>query len=394
MTSTQFHRPTGRRGRAVAPLRGLAVLLAVAAASLLAPPAAGAQELPPQPEINAVNLPHHQYVTGTEFTVMAVVSGDPTPTGDVALFDDSVDEDPLATATLDANGLAFLTVDPANLGLGQHALRLDYEGDEGWSPTSIFGTITEVEATQPQQYVRRLYDDVLFRNPDPGGFNYWVAQMNGGTPRATVAHVFTHSDENYVLEILFAYFFLLDRDPDEGGLAHYLDAFRRGMTNEQLDYYLASSNEFFADAGSTNAGYVDQLYLRLLGRAPDADGRAYWIALLNAGVQRRDVAYAFVFGSENLGNEIVGLYFRFLNREASLQERTLGAQLLGSGSVNYFDAQRSFVTSAEYLAKVPQAVAFSSAVAAVAAADDVNEGTTGGRAGTSANWAEYARSQP
>lgn len=52
---------------------------------------------------------------------------------------------------------------------------------------------------------------------------------------------------------------------------------------------------------SSNAGYVDALYMALLGRNPDTNGRNYWISCLNNGWSRLQVLRGIV-GSDEFKN--------------------------------------------------------------------------------------------
>ena len=92
--------------------------------------------------------------------------------------------------------------------------------------------------------ITRLYLALLDREPDLGGLQFWVAQRRDGVDLREVAAHFHHSPE-------FA-----DR------FGHLLDA----------------------DAGT----WVDLLYERILGRAPDAGGRAFWVDRVESGAMSRE----------------------------------------------------------------------------------------------------------
>lgn len=331
---------------------------AIAAGALVVGlPAAEAQETPVTMSVGII--PHDQVITGTDVTFLVAVSptADPVPTGNV-LVRTAEGDIPLGNANLATNGLATVTVpDFDRPDLGIVPLVVEYAGDEEYAEAQIGTHVTELEAAQPEQYVRRLYDDVLLRDPDEAGFDYWVAQMDGGTPRNVVAHSFVRSTDNYGVEVDDAYERLLEREADAGGRTHYVAAFGTGMTDAQLDFYLTSSSEFFTDAdlgNGSNAGFVDALYANLLGRSGDTAGRNYWIGQLTGGASRTDVAFSFVMSDENLGNEVSSLYLRFLNRQASPENRTAGAALLRLTTVQMlFVLEQQMATSTEYLNKVP-----------------------------------------
>lgn len=63
--------------------------------------------------------------------------------------------------------------------------------------------------------------------------------------------------------------------------------------------------------GTSNADWLNQAYPTYLGRAPDAQGQAYWLAQLNGGVAPSAVAESMRNSPEAL---ISGLYKSFLGR--------------------------------------------------------------------------------
>jgi hypothetical protein len=79
---------------------------------------------------------------------------------------------------------------------------LNYWGNSG---LTIYQISTQIFATKQVQYamtainngnfIIQLYNNILYRQPDTGGYNYWVAQLNAGTPRSYVAAAFADSYE-------------------------------------------------------------------------------------------------------------------------------------------------------------------------------------------------------
>jgi hypothetical protein len=87
------------------------------------------------------------------------------------------------------------------------------------------------------QFVERMYANVLLRSPDAGGFNYWVGQLNSGQmTRAQVGSAFLDSAEFQNLgvsqnrvEVSLLYFDMLRRDPDAGGFSYWVGAVNSGQ---------------------------------------------------------------------------------------------------------------------------------------------------------------------
>ncbi len=70
------------------------------------------------------------------------------------------------------------------------------------------------------------------------------------------------------------------------------------ITRPQMLSALTGSTEFFRRAGSTAPTFVDAVYQSVLGRGPDAAGRAFWIAKLNAGSSPDSIARSLVASTE------------------------------------------------------------------------------------------------
>lgn len=58
---------------------------------------------------------------------------------------------------------------------------------------------------------------------------------------------------------------------------------------------IASPEFATVDASTADAAYISRLYLRLLARLPEEEGKAYWVAKLEGGMTRTEVATAFTF---------------------------------------------------------------------------------------------------
>lgn len=102
-----------------------------------------------------------------------------------------------------------------------------------------------------RQFVDRLYNVCLDREPDLGGSDYWCERLwnhtNSGRQTA-FGFVFSdefkqhnYSDADYV-EHLYAAFF--GRPSDEGGKKYWLDKIANGMTREEVFDGFAGSDEF------------------------------------------------------------------------------------------------------------------------------------------------------
>ena len=186
----------------------------------------------------------------------------------------------------------------------------------------------KVQATPtPTQYVTSLYQGILDRAPDDSGLAGWVAAMDSGMSRDSVASAFMSSNEGHSVTVNDSYIQFLDRGADPSGSAGWTAAMDAGMTVRQLNAHLCASEEFYANAGSSSVGYVNELYLHILGRPFDTAGRDGWVALINGGMSRYDVAYSFLSSDEG--------YTKFVEEQCYLDILKRGSDPSGlAGWVN------------------------------------------------------------
>lgn len=102
------------------------------------------------------------------------------------------------------------------------------------------------------------------------------------TPAATYTQQVALSAGHARVWRLYQAFFL--RQPDATGLDYWIGVRARGATLSGIAYSFASSDEFRKRYGDLSHGqFVDLVYRNVLCRTADAEGRAYWVGLLNAG---------------------------------------------------------------------------------------------------------------
>lgn len=172
-----------------------------------------------------------------------------------------------------------------------------------------------------RDFVEQQYRDFLDREGEPAQVDAWVAQLQQQALTRTqlVAAFFDDAafQERYApLERLyFAYF---GRYADDPGLRYWAAQRQAGLGQEAISQGFAGSDEFTTRYGQlSNAAFVDQMYLNILGRAPDAGGRAYWLQRLDTGLTRGALVVGFSESVEFRGQ-----------RNAEVQASLLYASLL------------------------------------------------------------------
>jgi hypothetical protein len=175
-------------------------------------------------------------------------------------------------------------------------------------------------ATPSEKYVAEVYTDVLHRQVDPGGLQFWSNQLDQGQARDVVAANLIHTPEYFALIVNPLYEKYLGRTSDQGGLNFWINQMLNGETDEQVEAGFIGSPEYFARAGGTNLAWVDAMYNDLLGRPADAQGELFWTNNLANGESRAQVALGFAASPEREILRIQDDYFQFLGRAATPSE--------------------------------------------------------------------------
>jgi hypothetical protein len=183
---------------------------------------------------------------------------------------------------------------------------------------TILSRVADPPASEMDRiYVTQLYADLLQRPPDDGGLAYWAGLLDHGVSRQDVTAGIVASPEYKMLEVRHLYTTLLHRDADPPGLQAFTGFLMAGGTVEQVQALMTASPEYYQTrGGGTNAGFLTALYQDALSRAIDPTGQSAFGQALAQGVARQDVAAA-VFTSDEYERDFVsGYYSRFLGRAA------------------------------------------------------------------------------
>jgi uncharacterized delta-60 repeat protein len=99
-----------------------------------------------------------------------------------------------------------------------------------------------------------------------------------------------------------------DRTPDVAGLGYQINALDQGLSLLQVAQNFIDSPEFARTYGSLDSTqFVTQLYANVLDRAPDDGGLAFHTQNLAAGMSRAAVLVGFSESPENRGNMLMAL---------------------------------------------------------------------------------------
>jgi hypothetical protein len=136
-------------------------------------------------------------------------------------------------------------------------------------------------------WVRSLYHEVLNRDTDENGLQFWLASLAGGTSAADVALRFSNSTEALSNGITAAYQTLLERAPDPAGQSFWLNFLLAGNTTEEMSLGFVAKPEYYdkLDGAAGNpAGWVREVYLDLLHRPGTEDAASQWVSTIDAEI--------------------------------------------------------------------------------------------------------------
>lgn len=149
--------------------------------------------------------------------------------------------------------------------------------------TDWFGsTISGLDTKDAISLIYSLYDDILRRTPETGGLNNWRNALIGqGHSVLSVANGVLYSDEYYLQRIDAAYREVLGREPDAPGRADWLRWMQTGQVSvDEIRLNFTRSREYYLRAGATDAGFVSVLYQTMLNRPAAQSEIDHWAGQL------------------------------------------------------------------------------------------------------------------
>jgi aldose sugar dehydrogenase len=172
--------------------------------------------------------------------------------------------------------------------------------------------------------VEWAYVKVLGRSPDPGGLSFWRASLDGGGDPVAFLDALLRSGEAdaWIGQVIRAYRSAYGRAPDADGLRFWLGqrANAGGRSFREVSYSsFVRSPEFDAKYGGTSDDeFVRRIYVNALGRAPDANGQAHWVARLRS-TSRPQIVFEISESAEHRARRaaevrVTGAYVTLLNR--------------------------------------------------------------------------------
>jgi CSLREA domain-containing protein len=232
------------------------------------------------------------------------------------------------SATTNTSGLAsFAITVPTRVAPSQliTATATDSAGN-----TSEFSLAIATPNDVNQFYVGKVYQDLLGRAVDPGGLNFWTAQLDNGLPRSQmVLAIETDSHHEYYSTLVRGFYPLYlhraEGPGDQAGATNFVHFLAAGGPIEQIRATFTASPEYFQTrGGNTASGFVNALYLDAFGtpnRVATDPGAAAFATAISNGTMNTSQVSLHVFNSDEFHFDLVQSYYRqFLNRTGTANE--------------------------------------------------------------------------
>ena len=276
--------------------------------------------------------PNDSFVGRDTFTYDYV--GDLTSTGTVKIDVQVPDPPPTSSTTTSSTSTTSSTVPPTSSTTSSTTTSTTVPPTSSSTSTTLPVTLPPTTTTPPTTgvaYLRSVFADVFGRAPDDAGLAYWADRLAHSDEHSVVTALLNSPEGRRTL-VARTYQQLLHRSPTSGELAIWMPRVGTQAGLDALRVALVGSTEAWTQAGRTPDGFLDLVYPRVLGRAPDAGGRAFFDAQLAGGAPRSTVGASILGSTEADRHTVIVTYQRLLGRAPSRVDLTSWVAALRSGT--------------------------------------------------------------
>jgi hypothetical protein len=183
----------------------------------------------------------------------------------------------------------------------------------------VFARVGQRALNDNEAFVNKLYRDLLGRRAEPAGLAGWASLLDQGWTRTQVAVAIESCPETHTVQVTQLYLRFLHRLPEPAGLNGFTTFMAQGGTLTQVEQFILGSPEYFARrGGSTSDGFVQSVYLDVLGRLPDAAAAGACTQALSQGYSPTVIASIILTAPEARQDEMEAMYQRLLHRAPDL----------------------------------------------------------------------------
>lgn len=182
-----------------------------------------------------------------------------------------------------------------------------YWASTGYSAQQIVDWFVNQESTQRGSLVR-LYKAYYMRWPDAGGYSYWIGRLKAGTSLTAASDFFAQSSEfknrygslDNKQFVILVYNNVMQRTPDSGGYNYWVAQLdQKKISRGGMMLKFSDSNEFKRKYGLDSD--LVGVTLRLLRRpATDAELQQW-----NPDLSANELAYPIIFQTQEYSNRVI-----------------------------------------------------------------------------------------
>jgi hypothetical protein len=238
-------------------------------------------------------------------------------------------------------------------------IELDTPGITGLAVNALQLALTPNPILNTSFFVNQIYQDILNRAPNATELANGLALLAAnpaGLPDLALQIFQSAEFQNNANYLTKCYLAAFGRDPD---IATWMQIFQLMQNGAQqvtaLNGFLTSPEYLAQFPSASNAAFVTSLYQKLLGRAAEPAGNAYWNFLLNFGIPRSLVLNGFITSPEydaRMAHRVTAnlLYMTLLRRSGEAVGLNFWTVTLDFG-VPMNSVMGSFINSPEYLGR-------------------------------------------
>jgi len=235
-------------------------------------------------------------------------------------------------------------------------LTLAMLADIGWAaagtvPDPAPGGGATTPTARATAFVRSVAVDFVGREPTAAELTRWRDHLLAGGSRTDVTRAYAFSDEWIGVLVDGLYRSTLGRAADADGRAFWIGVLRRGQTPAEVAAQFYASPEYYQRAGGTPAAWIGDLYAEILGRPADGPGLAFWVGRA-ATVPRTTIALELYQSLESRRDRVEALFRTLLGRAPDAGGWSYWAGVLANG--RDLDLAMFLAASDEYAARAAQ----------------------------------------
>jgi Domain of unknown function (DUF4214) len=198
----------------------------------------------------------------------------------------------------------------------------------------LTATVKAQVRDENNRFVNQMYLDLLGRPVDPRSQATMQSLSIAGASRGQMADIVLTSQEYRARQVQTLYGSLLNREPEREELIPLLNLLNFGGTDEDTTSRIVASADYLTRSGGTADGFINQLYIDLLGRNPRPEEMGIYVRFLQSGGTREQAGGMITSGREYQTRLIASWCERFQRRGCDPEQAARFLTLLRMGGTD------------------------------------------------------------